>query len=403
MSNIIEQIKKFPDSPGVYFFKDAKGMILYIGKATSLRDRVRSYFSSDIMTTRGPLIAQMLELAMRVDFEKTDSVLEALILEAELIRKHKPDHNTDLKDDKSWNYVVITKEDFPKVLLVRERVLKPENYKFYFGPFTNGSQLKEAMRIVRKIFPFRDACVPPSPGGSGKPCFNAQLGLCPGVCTGAISKTEYAKTIRNIVFFFRGKKKVLVSKLNKEMKTLAKAEEFEKALLLKKTIFALSHIHDVSLLKRETKSASVARIECYDIAHLGGTDTVGAMSVVENGEAVRSEYRRFKIKNATGSNDTLHLSEMFERRLAHNEWPMPKIIAVDGGVAQMNVMLKILTKYEMKIPVVGIVKDEHHRAKIILGDQEIVRRYEKEILLADSEAHRFAIGYHKKLRRNRLV
>ncbi|MFA6494092.1 MAG: UvrB/UvrC motif-containing protein [Candidatus Paceibacterota bacterium] len=402
-SRILDQIKKMPDSPGVYFFKDEKGGILYIGKATSLRDRVRSYYSSDILTTRGPLIAQLLECAVSVDFEKTDSVLEALILEAELIRKHKPKHNTDLKDDKSWNYVVITKEDFPRVLLIRERVLVSDltsKYKYTFGPFTNGLQLKEAMKIVRRIFPYRDTCVPMS----GKPCFNAQIRLCPGVCSGAISKTEYARTIRNIALFFRGKKKSLVAKLTKEMKAFAKNEEFEKAAKLKKTIFALGHIHDVSLLKRDTlsnfayaKFDSTFRIECYDIAHLGGTDTVGAMTVVENGEAAKAQYRKFKIRGV-GVNDTAHLSEVLDRRLAHNEWPMPNIIAVDGGAAQVNAVKKVLTKYGIEIPVVGVVKDEHHRAKMIIGDESSARKYEKDILLADSEAHRFAIGYHKKLR-----
>jgi excinuclease ABC subunit C len=427
MSSILEQIpafakgygvamNKLPDAPGVYFFKDAKGTILYIGKATSLRDRVRSYFSSDIMVTRGPLIVQMLERAVRVDFEQTDSVLEALILEAELVRKYKPHHNTDLKDDKSFNYVVITKEDFPRVLLVRERILYTADYAHYFGPFTNGGQLKEAMKIVRRIFPYRDSCVPCSLQRFNlrdsrrlnlcKPCFNAQIGLCPGVCSGAISKKEYARTIRNIVFFFRGKKKDLVTKLMKEMKAAAKKEEFEKATELKKTIFSLGHIRDVSLIKRENhlevQPPSEMRIECYDIAHLGGTDTVGAMAVVENGEAVKSEYRKFKIREVKGVHDTAHLTEMLERRLAHNEWKMPGVIAVDGGVGQVNAVTNVLMKYDIQIPVVGVVKDEHHRAKMIIGDQKIARAHEKEILLADSEAHRFAIGYHKKLRGQKI-
>jgi excinuclease ABC subunit C len=412
MSNILKQIKKLPASPGIYIFKDAKGGILYIGKATSLRDRVRSYFSSDILATRGPIIAQMLERAVKVDFEQTDSVLEALILEAELIKKYKPKHNTDLKDDKSWNYVVITKEDFPKVLLVRERILlggEVSKYKYFFGPFTNGSQLKEAMKIVRKIFPFRDTCTPSlsrSNLDNRKACFNAQIGLCPGVCNGTVSKKEYAKTIKNIVTFFQGKKKSLVKKLEREMKLLAKAEEFEKANTLKKTIFALGHIHDISLLKRENfpevqplevGPLGNVRIECYDIAHLSGTNMVGAMAVVVDGEAMKSAYRKFKIKSVE-VNDTLHLAEILERRLVHNEWVMPNIIAVDGGTAQVNAVKKILEKYGIQIPVVGVVKDERHRAKMIIGNQTLARKYEKEILLADFEAHRFAIGYHKKLR-----
>ncbi len=398
MSTLSEQIKKLPDTPGVYFFKDAHGTILYIGKATSLRDRVRSYFSKDILATRGPLIAQMLELAAKVDYEKTDSVLEALILEAELIRKHKPKHNTDLKDDKSWNYVVITKEEYPKVLFVRERVLEPEKYAYFFGPFTNGGQLKEGMKIIRKIFPFRDTCVP----NSGKPCFNAQIGLCPGVCSGVVSQKEYAKNIKNLALFFQGKKKSLVGKLEREMKALAKKELFEKANAVKKTIFALSHIQDVSLLKRNNhlavKPPSEMRIECYDVAHISGAFTVGVMTVVENGEAKKSEYRKFKIKETKGVNDTAHLGEMLSRRLEHSEWPFPKMIIVDGSLAQKNTAERLLEKYGYKIPVLGVVKDEHHRPRNIIGDQKLARLHEKEILLGNSEAHRFAIAYHKKLR-----
>lgn len=396
MSTLSEQAKKLPDNPGVYFFKDGEGKILYIGKATSLYDRVRSYFGADLGETRGPLLVQMTEKARKIGFIETGSVLEALILEAELIRKYKPSHNTDLKDDKSFNYVVITKEDFPRVLLVRERNLDTKEYKEYFGPFPNGGQLKEAMRLVRKIFSFRDKCVP----NSGRPCFNAQIGLCPGVCQGTIDKKEYAKIVRNMILFFRGKKKDLLKKLEREMKELAKKEEFEKASEIKQTIFALSHIHDVSLLKREEKNENRNnfRIESYDIAHMSGTNTVGVMAVVLNGEADRGQYRKFRIRNVKGVNDTAHLKEVLERRIGHPEWEFPNLIVVDGGVAQKNVVEVVLEKYGFQVPVVGVVKDEHHRPKNIIGDQTMAREHEKEILLGNAEAHRFAIGYHKKLR-----
>lgn len=408
MSSILEKTKTFPDAPGVYFFKDAKGRILYIGKATSLRSRVRSYFSADIINTRGPLIAGMLEDAKKVDFIQTDSVLEALLLEAELIKKHKPKHNTDLKDDKSFNFVVITKEDFPRVLLIRERNLlggETPKYKNVFGPFPNGGMLREAMKLVRKIFPFRDKCAVARLNlatKEGKPCFNAQIGLCPGVCSGAITKQEYAKTIRNITLFFKGRKKDLVKKLECEMKDLAQKEQFEKAGEIKKTLFALSHVNDVSLLKRDSylgvKPPSNFRIECYDVAHISGTYTVGVMTVVEDSEAKKSEYRKFKIKEVKGVNDTAHLREVLERRFGHSEWRFPNLIAVDGGVAQKNAAENVLEKYGIKIPVLGVVKDERHRPKEIIGDQTLARKYEKEILLGNSEAHRFAITYHKKLR-----
>jgi len=251
-----QSIKKLPDSPGVYFFKRGK-RILYIGKATSLRDRVKSYFNKDLINTRGPLIVKMLGEATNVSFIQTDSVLEAVILEANQIKKHQPLYNTKEKDNKSFNYVVITKEDYPRVLIIRERALNKFGYKFVAGPFPKGNELKEAIRIVRKIFPFRDKCKIPHSGSTAETagaCFNRQLGLCPGVCTGEISKRDYNKTIHHIILFFEGKKRQLVKTLEKEMKTLAKARNFEEAQKVKKTLFALNHIRDVSLLKQEASS-----------------------------------------------------------------------------------------------------------------------------------------------------
>ena len=190
----------------------------YIGKATSLRDRVRSYFASDIVSTRGEAVARMVNEATSIAHTKTDSVLEALILEANLIKSHQPPYNAISKDNKSFNYVVITKEDFPRALVVRGRELfglqaKSYKLKAVFGPYTQGASLQEAVKIVRKIFPFRDSKCTPCPeqltkvGPSKyqgptlvkcKPCFNRQIGLCPGVCTGEMSKEEYAVVIGHI-------------------------------------------------------------------------------------------------------------------------------------------------------------------------------------------------------------
>jgi excinuclease ABC subunit C len=425
--NIKKVIAKLPDMPGVYFFVYKK-KILYIGKATSLRDRVRSYFNTDIATTRSPLISKMLGQFDDIKFQKTDSVLEALILEANLIKKHQPEANIKEKDDRSFNYVVITDEDFPRVLIIRSRELeKSKNFsiKQIFGPFPNGSQLKEAIKIVRKMFPFRDKCMP----GQGKPCFNRQIGLCPGVCTGEISQKEYAKTIQNIILFFESKKKTLIKRLEKQMKHFAKTREFEKAGKIKKTIFTLNHIQDVALIKDNQMSKGTFdtkfRIESYDIAHLSGTNMVGAMVVVENGEVKKSDYRKFKIKNVNlpaqaGVDDTKALSEILTRRLAHTEWPQADLIVVDGGIAQKRAMEKVLLRRQesegrpeasakvngKNIPVVSVVKDERHRPKEIIGIERLknlkIEKLEKQILLANAEAHRFAIGFHKQLRRKLL-
>lgn len=418
-----------PDTPGVYFFLDASKKVLYIGKATSLRDRVRSYFAHDLLATRGPLITSMLEKARSIDWRETDSVLEALILEANLIHNYKPKHNTDLKDDKSWNHVVITKEDFPRVLVVRGKELAsqqlprsgevnttstPTRWTFAslytFGPFPHGLQLREAMKLIRKIFPYRDTCTPAADmikaGKKPKACFNAHIGLCPGVCSGAISKTDYRKIIRHITLLFQGKKKQLIKELEREMKLAAKAERFEEASRLRRQMFALNHIQDISLIKDEYRSPKIAlptnRIEAYDVAHLRGSGNVGVMAVVEEGVAQRSEYRKFRIRAAKGGDDVAGLKEILTRRLGHDEWPMPRIIAVDGSTAQINAAEAVLTRYGIQIPIVGVVKDEKHRPRDIRGDRELIKGRERDILLANAEAHRFAISYHRKTTRGNL-
>ncbi len=404
-------INSLPDTPGVYFFMEGK-VILYIGKATSLRSRVKSYFSQDIAVTRGPKIVAMLQKATEVKWQTTDSVLEALLLESRLIKKHQPTYNTDEKDDKSFYFVVITKEDFPRVFLVRGRDMEKRKLdmkiKYLFGPFPQGGSLKEALKIVRKIFPFRDTCTPAQfslEGGaviSGKPCFNAQLGLCPGVCSGTIDKAGYAVIIRHIKLFFEGKKSTIVRILEKEMGECAKRLEFEKAQSIKKTLFALGHIYDVSLLKKETSeslgSASAAfRIEAYDVAHLSGKDVVGVMTVLEDGVPNTNEYRQFKLKTET-NNDIGNLSEILTRRLQHSEWRFPDLIVVDGFDLQIAAAHRILDALDIPIPVVGVVKDMHHNPKGILGESVLAEIHHDAILLANSEAHRFAIAYHRKRR-----
>lgn len=398
--------KKIPDAPGVYFFLGKQKELLYIGKATSLKSRVRSYFASDLHKTRGPIITAMVEKAKSIEWRQTDSVLEALLLEANLIKTHKPRHNTDLKDDKSFNYVVITKEDFPRVLLVRGKELESASAvkDFTFGPFPHGSQLKEALKIIRKIFPYRDTCTP----GIGKPCFNRHIGLCPGVCSGEITKTEYRKIIKRIILLFQGKKNVLLKNLERDMKAAAKAEQFEEAARLRGQVFALNHIQDVSLIKDEYRrldtSGTHNRIEAYDAAHLGGTAAVGVMVVVQSGLPQKAEYRLFHIKEAKAGDDVGALREILSRRLGHTEWPYPRAIVVDGGAGQMNMAKKVLQEFFLEIPLIGVVKDEKHRPRAIRGLSELLFANpalgitERDVLLANSEAHRFAIGHHRKLR-----
>lgn len=433
-------LKKFklPDEPGVYLFKKGR-KILYIGKAASLRDRVRSYFASDLVGRRGSHIVGMVADATTISWEETSSVLEALILEANLIKRHGPAFNTDQKDNKSWNYAVITKEDFPRVLLVRGRELAQgwdeADIKYLFGPYPHGGQLKEALRMVRRIFPYRDTKCVPCPdqirrgkastdarlgrsnmndlrSRSCKPCFNRQVGLCPGVCSGEMSKTEYAETVRNIKDLFSGKFKGLKQRLAREMKAAAKHEKFEEAETLRRQVSALEHIRDVSLLKEEYRhsyggpSTSLGvngtRIEAYDTAHTAGTETVAVMTVVDGGEAHKSAYRKFKIKTVK-NDDVGALREALSRRLGHAEWPLPRVIVVDGGKAQVRVAEKILNDAGVVVPVVGVVKNEFHRPKNLIGEKRIIGANENDILLANAEAHRFAITFHRQRRQKGMI
>jgi len=411
-----EELAKYniPDEPGVYQFRKGR-TVHYVGKATSLRDRVRSYFSKDIAQARSSAIEAMVAESTSITWEETESVLEALILEANLIKKIEPKYNILSKDNKSFNYLVITKEEFPRLVVVRGRELftnwQEGNIKHLFGPFPMGLALRDAMKLVRRIFPYRDdKCTPcPDQLKAGKkhcrPCFNRQIGLCPGVCTGETDSREYANTISNIVLLFSGKKKKLIGELDKEMQAASVEERFEDAAIARRQIAALRHINDISLIKHESRFATGgkvaptgSRIEAYDVAHTGGSETVGVMVAVEDGQPLKSAYRKFKIRGFT-NNDPGALSEVLSRRFLHPEWAYPRVIIVDGGTAQMNAAKKILANAGIMIPIVGVVKNERHQPERLTGDAKAIEQFERDILLANAEAHRFAINYHRKRRR----
>ncbi len=392
-------LPSLPDTPGIYIFKKGK-TTLYVGRATSLADRVKSYFGDDLIQTRGPLLVDMVTSATKLDYEKTDSVLEAIILEANLIKKFKPFYNTKEKDDKSFYFVVITKEDFPRVILERERELETEHYTVQakFGPFPSGQTIKEALRLIRTFFPFQDD----SSVKKDQFTFYRQLGLVPDLSKDE-AKKAYAKNILNLILFFQGKKEKIIKNLEKEMYALAKVHEFEKANEIKKKVFALRHIKDVSLIKHETiiKKDSLFRIEAYDVSHISGTNMVGVMTVVENGIPAKSEYRKFAIRGFSKSNDVGALEEIIKRRLEHTEWKYPKLVVVDGSVAQKRRVENIFNVLGIQIPVVAVVKNERHKPKAILGNKKMTVEHEKSIILANAESHRFALRYHQE-KRNRL-
>lgn len=394
-----------PETPGVYFFRDASDTILYIGKATSLKDRVRSYFAKDLHKTRGLKIVSMVVNGATISFQETPSVLEAILLETSLIKKYKPVFNTKEKDDKSYNCVVVTKEDFPRVLVLRTRNVLEDMKKdiaYTFGPFSSNQALRDTINIIRKIFPFRDTCTP----NTGKACFNAQIGLCPGVCAGTCPKDEYRKIIRNLVSFFKGNREEILKRLTKDMQAAAADLQFEKAHEIKKTIFSLTHIRDSVLIKHtqeellsDTKSI---RIEGYDVAHISGTSRVGVMVVLENGEPQKAGYRKFKLPEKI-NDDYVALREMLTRRFIHTEWRFPDLIVIDGGPGQINIAKEVLGDYKLTIPLVSVVKNAAHKPDHFLGEHKFIEMYKREILLTNSESHRFAMSYHTQLRNKNFL
>lgn len=390
---------KLPDLSGVYLFKN-KGDILYIGKATSLADRVKSYFSNDLIDTRGPLIVDMVFKAEKVDFIETQNALEALVLEAALIKKNQPYYNTKEKDNKSFNYVCITDQEIPLVIIERGKNIdfknlstKDHKLKTTFGPFPNGNQLRDALRILRRIFPFIDK----SSIQKDKSAFYRQIGLSPDIRDESAIK-KYKKNIKNLEMFLSGSFGDLRKDLEKEMFALAETQKFEEANEIKKKLFALDHIEDVALIKRENINKTDERIEGYDIAHISGKNIVGVMTVVVGGEQSRNEYRKFKIQTVKSSNDTESLKEVLRRRLKHPEWVFPKVIVADGGVAQKRALESVIKESGFDIPVVSVVKDSRHKPRAILGNKKIVDKHKLSILLVNQESHRFAVNFHRKLR-----
>ena len=407
----LSEVKKLniPENPGVYFFRKGKE-ILYIGKATSLKDRTRSYFAKDLIDTRGPAILDMTVKTDTLSWQETDTVLEALMLEAELIKKYQPYYNVKEKSDKSFMCVVITNEVFPQVLSVRKKdidfeTLATKNYqlKAIYGPFANGGALREAIKIIRRIFPFRDD----SSSKSDNYEFYKQIELSPDISK-EDAVVRYANTIKNIKLFFEGRKKDIIKNLKKEMMSLAKLQRFEEAHKIKRTLFSLEHINDVALIKKDYSGilqnyridgyGAAFRIEAYDVAHMSGKNMVGVMTVLENGIPAKNEYKKFIIKTQKNSNDTGALEEILSRRFRHLEWGVPDLIVLDGALAQENIARQVLSRFQLEIPVVAVVKDERHKAKEIRGNKKDIEKREDSILLANSEAHRFAIAFHKQKR-----
>jgi excinuclease ABC subunit C len=405
-----------PHKPGVYFFQNSLDKILYVGKAVNLNGRLGYYLRDGDQPAK---IKQLLKEANSISWEIFGSEAEALIKEAEYIKKHHPKFNVLMRDDKQYLYVGLTKEKYPKVFITHQPATKKANY---IGPFTESGILKSVLKSVRKNFPY---CTCKTPHQTA--CLNAKLGKCPGYCC-IINKDlseykkNYRKNIDSIKKILTGKNKSLAKKLKKEMQKLSKRRNYEEAGKIRdrisslEKIFAHRHIvkrdqpsdtaKSLRALKNILNAKETSRIEAYDIANIQGKFAYGSMVVFSDGEPQKNEYRLFKIKTVENSNDPAMIKEVLERRLNHKEWPMPNIILIDGGRAQLNTVYRAL-HHKLSAKVIALTKNNKHKGDHIYLEKKLLpilldslpMHLKNLILRLDSEAHRFAIKNYRKLHR----
>lgn len=424
ISKIIPQL---PFKPGVYFFKNSAGKIIYIGKSVNLKNRVKSYFQSKNL---GVLTQKMVGEIAKVDWRICMSEFEALLLEAKLISQYLPDYNIRGRDNKSFLMIAISREKYPRIYTERQRNLakkiSPKN--IYFGPFPSAGELKQVLKFLRRIFPYRSCKYLPK-----KSCLYYHLGLCPGCCLG-IPSSHYCQTVGRIKRFLNGQIKTVIKDLQKEMKQLAREQKFEKASQVKQQIQAIqSTIENWQSLDKKSLSLNLAldeknqvlsqaqkilpqlkkikRMEAYDISNLAGQKATGSMVVFANLMPATDQYRRFRIRKPQIPDDPGMMSEVLGRRFKHSEWPKPDLILVDGGKGQVSMAYQVLKekKLENKIDLLGLAKQEETIIKPLVKGGYIVSWQEIKLNSANQflqlleairdEAHRFAKKYHLHLRR----
>ena len=448
MFDIKENLKKLPDSPGVYIHRDNRGRVIYVGKAISLKNRVRQYFGSP--KYMDPKVRAMVSKIAEFEFITTKTEMEALILECNLIKKYMPKYNVLLRDDKTYPYIKMTMGDeYPR--LEKTRLVKKDGSR-YFGPYANASAVNQMVDLLNGIYGLKRCATEfKLDEKTYKPCLNYHIRQCQGVCRGDVSKEEYMKSVKGAIDFLSGRKKPLVKYLRDKMIKASSEMAYEEAAMYRDCISAAEAVLELAnseiakavrteaekeaaaddLKKREEakrekkKSLSRAlhqiffsgspyqdkeyRIEAYDISNTAGVDTVGVMVVFEGSKAVKKDYRRFKINTAGNSDDYGALQEVIYRRFKRgmNGDPgfskMPDVILVDGGLGQVSVVKKVLAAMGLDIPVLGMAKDDKHRTRALVAeDLEIElkgsRDLYKHIGVIQEEVHRFAIEYHHGVR-----
>jgi excinuclease ABC subunit C len=361
------KLKELPSSPGVYFHKSKDGEIIYVGKAAVLKNRVRQYFQSqrDMDIKTRALVAEIED----TDWTETESEIDALFLESEMVKRYMPRYNILLRDDKSQLYVRIDmKSEWPYVSFTRNPA---DDGAEYFGPYYNGFAIKKALRYLRRVFPYYTK--PPKPGARAD--LDAHIGLSPLPGT---TSDEYKATLRRLIRYFEGGRKTLAKEIEKEMHQAAKLHDFENAARLRNRLRDLAELQrkimfgdreflDISKDRALSDLTTLlglpkipARIEGYDISHMGGVNVVASMVVFTNGVSNRSEYRKFKTK-IEQNNDTANMHETILRRFSPKNiqaWGMPELVLIDGGKGQLEAAIKALGEREVTVPIISIAKRE---------------------------------------------
>jgi excinuclease ABC subunit C len=385
--------------------KSQSGDILYIGKASCLRKRVASYFNANV----GQKTTALVENIADIEYIECKSQAQALILEAALIKEKQPRYNVTLKDDKSYPYVEVTADKFPRIFVSRPK--HKSNSKF-FGPYTQTNLLKPALNILRKVFPFRSCRTMPL-----KPCLFFHLKLCPAPCFGKISREQYQENIEIIAKVLAGERVALIGDLRKKMEALSAKHKFEQAAQLRDKLLALENLyagavdrHELIALQEELGLSSIPlRIEAIDISSIRGSDSVGSLVMFIDGVANKSEYRRYRIKQVTGVDDFAMIAEVVRRRysrLVNENKRLPDLIIIDGGQGHVRRAKQELDKLGLNLAIIGIAKQEEqiwqpdNLNPLNLARNNLALQLIQRIR---DEAHRFAHSYHVLRRSNRML
>jgi excinuclease ABC subunit C len=426
-----EKVKTFPPTPGVYLMKDAQGVVLYVGKAKNLRNRASHYFTK--AAADDPRTADLVKLIADIDFLQAETEVDALLLEARLVKDIQPRFNVDLKDDKSFPYLQIrVREDFPRVEFTRSP--RRKGVKLY-GPFTSAKSLRLAIQVLQRVFQFR-TCSLDIDADDGRwrwfrPCLLHSIRQCTAPCNFRVTKEEYRKQIRALRLVLEGKKGKLIAEMEKEMQEASAALQFEKAARLRDDIAALQALGKRGDVERDVQPevfpidpkkglaglrkvlglAQVPRtIEGVDIAHLGGSETVASLVSFIDGLPFKPGYRRYRIKSVRGVDDFASIREVVTRRfrrLRQEDQVFPDVLLIDGGKGQLNAALDAFHLLGIEPPtLISLAKREEEIYRPGEGEPIRLSRHAAALRLLQyvrDEAHRFAQHYHHMLRKKRTL